>query len=84
MRTYTLNSFKIKWSSLVILGLCIAFVQCTGEECSATATILNDRDSDCVPDDEDNCIDTYNPNQEDSDEDDVGDDCQDTLEESQS
>ena len=36
---------------------------------------LNDMDGDGVCDEEDNCIDVYNPNQEDLNEDGIGDDC---------
>ena len=36
---------------------------------------LNDEDGDGVCDEEDNCVDVYNPNQEDLNGDGIGDDC---------
>ncbi len=42
-------------------------------------TILADADGDRIPDDDDNCPDTYNPNQDDVDEDSIGDACDDCV-----
>jgi len=60
---------------LTLFGLCCGFAGCSGNECSATHTTLEDPDSDCEIDG-DNCPTVYNPNQEDTDEDEFGDACE--------
>ena len=45
---------------------------CSGNECAATSTIIDDQDSDCVDDSADNCVGWYNPDQFDGDEDGFG------------
>lgn len=70
---------KIMKKFLLLMALalcCLNFTRCTGNECSATQTIESDPDSDCAVGTEDNCPDVYNPNQDDTDEDDYGDACE--------
>lgn len=55
-----------------ILFLSLHFASCSGNECSATSDYLADIDSDCVEDASDNCVGTYNPDQFDGDEDEIG------------
>lgn len=57
-------------ASLLFWGL--HFASCSGNECSATSDYLADIDSDCVEDASDNCVGTYNPDQFDGDEDEIG------------
>lgn len=58
---------------LVILGL----ASCKGAECGAMLTSVVDVDSDCVSDTSDNCPFTYNPLQRDTNDNDIGDECED-------
>lgn len=58
----------------LVLILLPFFVNCTGKECSATSTFLEDVDSDCIEDSSDNC-ELYNPSQFDGDEDGIGAAC---------
>lgn len=58
---------------LILFGL----ESCKGAECAALLTSVSDTDSDCVVDTSDNCPFTYNPLQRDTDENDIGDECED-------
>lgn len=55
-----------------VLCLSAPFAACSGNECSASSDYLDDIDSDCVADASDNCVGTYNPDQFDGDEDEIG------------
>jgi cysteine-rich repeat protein len=46
-----------------------------GDACDQSTVMIKDKDSDGVPDDEDNCIINYNPLQSDSDKDKIGNVC---------
>lgn len=52
---------------------CSAGEVCVNFECKPE--VLDDNDRDGVANEQDNCVDAYNPNQEDQDEDGIGDSC---------
>ena len=58
----------------LVLFTCAA---CKGAECAAGLPASSDLDSDCLSDSSDNCPFTYNPLQRDTDENNIGDECED-------
>ena len=72
-----LNNQEIELIENWILELQCELVDCeTGYECVLGECIcISDNDQDEICDELDNCPNTYNPNQEDSDNDGLGDDC---------
>lgn len=69
-----------KFRVLILICSLTAFVflqGCKGAECAASVGSTTDVDSDCVPDASDNCPFTYNPLQRDTDDNSIGDECED-------
>jgi hypothetical protein len=60
---------------MAFLFLGLVQISCSGDECAASANFIDDIDSDCVDDADDNCVGTFNPDQFDGDDDDIGAAC---------
>ena len=85
----TLSSHPLEWAPVspsvinnITRCLLVALVlfncaACKGAECAATLPASSDLDSDCLSDSSDNCPFTYNPLQRDTDENNIGDECED-------
>lgn len=76
VRVFDLTGKKLFLFPALLLVL-FALEGCKGAECGAMLTSVLDVDSDCVTDTSDNCPFTYNPLQRDTDDNDIGDECED-------
>lgn len=72
----------LKYPAKTVLLILFLFVSgvlqnCKGAECAALSSSISDADSDCDPDAADNCPFTYNPLQRDTNDNSIGDECED-------